>query len=148
MQEDGEIMDLPFPTRPIPTPTLEIQKAIIDAAHSHGILAVAHATTNDAALNMLRIGIDGITHSCCEPMSDEVKQAYRETNAFIIPTFAVLTSSSGEEQESRDHFAEHLEGDEKEHLKGCLHILRGEFSVQTAYDQIRSLKEIGVDVLW
>lgn len=148
MQEDGQAMNLPFPTRPIPTPTLKIQKAVIDSAHSHGILAVAHATTNEAALKMLQVGIDGITHSTCEPMSAEVKKAYQESNAFIIPTFAVITSSSGEEQDCRDRFAKHLKGDEKEHMEGCLHILRDGLSVEHAYDQIRELKQAGIDILW
>lgn len=148
MQEEGTTLNLPFPTRPIPTPTLEVQKAIVQATHRHGMLAVAHAVTNDASLKMLQAGVDGITHSSLEPMSGELKQAFIKTNAFIIPTLAVNTSGSGEEQECRDRFAKHLEGAEKGHLKSCLHIVREGLSIRNAYDQVRALKDAGVDILW
>lgn len=149
MQEDGTNLNLPFPTRPIPTPTLDIQKAIVQAAHRRDMVAVAHATSNDASLKMLQAGVDGIAHSSLEPMNEELKQAFIETNAFIVPTLAVNTSGSGEEQEARDRFAHHLvEGDQKKHLKACLHIIREGLSVQNSYDQVRALKDAGVDILW
>ena len=148
MQEDGCALSLPFPTRPIPTPSLEVQKAVIDAAHRNDMLAVAHALTNDSVLQMLNAGVDGITHSSIEPIDESVIHAFKDTNAFILPTFAVHASSSGEDRHTRERLAADLaDTREKEHFLGCLHIMQAGFSIQNAYEQITSLKEAGVDIL-
>jgi imidazolonepropionase-like amidohydrolase len=149
MQEDGCTLSLPFPTRPIPTPRLEVQKAVVDAAHHNDMLAVAHALTNDSVLKMLNAGVDGITHSSLEPVNESVINTFKDTDAFIIPTFAVHASSSGEEKHTRERLAADIaDTREKDHFLGCLHIMHTGFSIQNAYDQIASLKEAGVDILW
>lgn len=149
MQEDGCALSLPFPTRPIPTPPLEVQKAVVDAAHRNDMLALAHALTNDSILQMLNAGVDGITHSSLEPINDNVINAFKDTNAFIIPTFAIHVSSSGEDKHTRERLAANLaDTREKEHFLGCLHIMQAGYSIENAYAQIASLKKAGVDILW
>ncbi|KAJ5974809.1 hypothetical protein N7481_008516 [Penicillium waksmanii] len=148
MQEDGCALSLPFPTRPIPTPPLEVQKAVVDAAHRNNMLAVAHALTNDSVLQMLHAGVDGITHSSVEPINESVISAFKDTNAFIIPTFAVHASSSGEDRHTRQRLAADLaDTREKENFLGCLHIMQAGYSIQNSYEQITILKEAGVDIL-
>ncbi|KAL3441645.1 hypothetical protein BJX65DRAFT_313645 [Aspergillus insuetus] len=148
MQEDGCALSLPFPTRPIPTPSLGIQKAVVDAAHKNGMLAVAHALTNDSVLQVLNAGVDGLTHSSLEPINSTIVNAFKDTKAFLIPTLAVHASSSGEDKHTRESFAANLtDTKEKEHFLGCLHIMQTGFSIQNAYAQIVSLKEAGVDIL-
>jgi imidazolonepropionase-like amidohydrolase len=148
MQEDGHTMTLPFPERPVPTPSLEMQKMVVDASHKNGMLAVAHAVTNHSTLQVLRAGVDGLAHASIDPINDEIIQAFKKNNAFVIPTLAIHASCSGEEQETRDKFASDLQGEEKEHLLGCLHITSDKFSIKNVYEQVSTLKEAGIDILW
>jgi len=148
MQEDGHAIDMPFPVRPIPMPSLEVQKAIVQEAHRHGLLTVAHALCKHTVLAVLKAGVDGLAHCPIDPVSSEIVQAVQESGAFLIPTLVVSASCSGEEQETREKFAKGLVGPEKEHLQRCLHISRDGFSMKNACDTVRALKEAGVDILW
>lgn len=141
-------MSLPFPEIPVPTPSLEIQKCIVDTAHEHGMLTIAHALSNHSTLHVLKAGVDGLAHAAIEPITEEIVQAFKWKNAFLIPTLAVHASCSGEEQESRERLASGLEGEEKEHACGCLHITKKEFSIKAVYEQVIALKEAGIDILW
>lgn len=141
-------MGLPFPEIPVPTPSLELQKCIVDTAHRNGMLTVAHATSNHSTLLVLEAGVDGLAHASIDPVNDKIVHAFKKNNAFLIPTLAVHASCSGEEQETRERFASKMQGDEKVHLCGCLHITKEGFSIETAYEQVVTLKEAGVDILW
>jgi hypothetical protein len=113
------------------------------------MLAVAHALTNDSVLQMLKAGVDGIAHSSLEPINESVINAFKATNAFIIPTLAVHASGSGEDKHTREWLAADLaDTREREHFLGCLHHIQAGFSIQDAYAQITSLKKAGVDILW
>ncbi|KAJ5397540.1 hypothetical protein N7509_005653 [Penicillium cosmopolitanum] len=147
MQEDGHTMNLPFPTIPVPTPSVEIQRAIVDASHENGMLTIAHALTNHSTLSVLEAGVDGLAHASIEPINEQVVKAFKKNNAFLVPTLAVHASCSGEEQESREKFSANLEGTAKEHLLGCLHITREEFTIKNVYEQVFTLKEAGIDIL-
>lgn len=148
MQEDGCAVNLPFPTRPVPTPSLDLQKRVVDTAHRNGMLAIAHALTNHSTLRVLEAGADGLAHSSMDPINDEVLEAFEKSNAFLIPTLAVIASCSGEEQETRERLAKELEGTQKEHLLGCLHITRDEYSIKASFGQVATLKKAGIDVIW
>lgn len=141
-------MNLPFPTRPVPTPSQEIQRAIVDASHEHGMLTVAHALTNHSTISVLEAGVDGLAHASIDQINEEVVKAFKKNNAFLVPTLAVHASCSGEEQESRERFSAHLEGTAKEHLLGCLHITRKELSIKSVYEQVYTLKDAGIDIIW
>ncbi|KAF3396259.1 hypothetical protein F1880_006822 [Penicillium rolfsii] len=147
MQEDGHTMTLPFPERPVPTPSLEMQKMVVDTSHENGMLTVAHALNNHSTLLVLRAGVDGLSHASIDPINDEIIQAFQKNNAFVIPTLVIAASCSGEEQETRDRFAGDLHGKEKEHLLGCLHITSDKFSIKNSYEQVYTLKKAGIDVL-
>lgn len=141
-------MTLPFPERPVPTPSLEMQKMVVDTSHENGMLAVAHALTNHSTLQVLRAGVDGLAHASIDLINDEIIQAFKKNNAFVIPTLTIHASSSGEEQETRERFASDLKGKEKEHLLGCLHITSDKFTIKNVYEQVYTLKEAGIDILW
>ena len=148
MQEDGCSINLPFPTRPVPTPSLEIQKMVVETAHRNGMLAIAHALTNHSTMRVLEAGVDGLAHSSVEPITDEMIQAFKKNNAFLIPTLAIAAACSGEEQEIREKFAKELKDADKEHLLGCLHITRDEYTIQSSFKQVATLKANGIDVIW
>lgn len=141
-------MTQPFPERPVPTPSLEMQKIIVDASLENGMLAVAHALSNHFTLQVLRAGVDGLTHASIEPINEEIVQAFKKNNPFVIPTLVIHASSSSEEQDTRDKFASTLQGAEKEHLRGCLHIASDKFTIKSVYEQVYTLKEAGIDILW
>lgn len=148
MEETGSTFELPFPTLPIPTPALDIQKAIVKAAHKHNRLTVAHALSRDDTLRMLDAGVDGVAHACNEALSKELVSAFKKSNAFVIPTLVVQASASGEEQESREKFAGGLTGSEKDHMCSCLKISREGFSMKNASETVRALKAAGIDIIW
>lgn len=148
MGETGDTFDLPFPILPIPTPAHDIQKAIVEAAHKHNRLAVAHALSLKDTLQMLDAGVDGLAHACNEASGKELIDAFAKKNAFVIPTLAVHASATGEEQESRERFAKSLSGSERDHMCTCLRLSREGFSMQNASDNVRALKAAGIDIIW
>src|SRR5690349_3769467 len=113
MQESGDGIALPFPTRPVPNPSFEVQKAIVDSAHRHNVLAIAHAVSRADTLRMLEAGVDGLAHACNEILDQDALDAFGRSKAFVIPTLAIHASASGEEQSSREHFARGLKDAEK-----------------------------------
>lgn len=148
MQETGHTINLPFPTIPIPTPSIDVQKAIVKAAHKHNVLAVAHAISEQDTLQVLEAGVDGLTHACNETLTPRLLDAHKRSNAFVVPTLVVHASSSGEEQESRERFASGLTNGERQHMCSCLNISRDVFSMQKASENVRILKAAGIDIIW
>ena len=72
-------------------------KAVIDAAHLRGKLAVVHIGNEQDARAMLEAGADGLVHLFPAASSDAAGLARlaRSKDAFVIPTFAVLESMAG-----------------------------------------------------
>lgn len=80
MNESGEAvgLDLSFPP-------LTVQTAVFDAAHAHGLVAVADALTRNDTLAVLHAGVDGLTHCFLnKPMNELVLAAYKRNNACVI----------------------------------------------------------------
>ena len=148
MQETGHAFKMPFPTVPIPTPSIDVQRAIVKAAHKHDRLALAHAVSKQDTLLMLEAGVDGLAHACTEAFSKELVEAYVKNKAFVIPTLTVTASASGEEQDSRERFATGLTDDESARMCSCLNISREGFSLQNAIETVKALKAAGIDIIW
>ena len=77
--------------------SLATAKAVIDAAHLRGKLAVVHIGNEQDARAMLEAGADGLVHLFPAASSDAAGLARlaRREGAFVIPTFAVLESMAG-----------------------------------------------------
>jgi len=77
--------------------SLATAKAVIDAAHLRGKLAVVHIGNEQDARAMLEAGADGLVHLFPAASSDAAGLARlaRSKDAFVIPTFAVLESMAG-----------------------------------------------------
>lgn len=58
MQEN--CCSLAFPTNSIPSATLELQTAVVDAAHKNGLKALGHATAIENTEIILKSGADGL----------------------------------------------------------------------------------------
>jgi len=69
-------------------------KAVIDAAHKRGKLAVVHIGNEKDARAMLEAGADGLVHLFPAGSADAegLAKLARSKKAFVIPTFAVLES--------------------------------------------------------
>lgn len=77
MHEDGHGMRV----KPA-IPSIELQKHIVEAAHSHGLVVVAHATSLQATIDILEAGVDGLTHTILDQMpTEELIAAYKKNNA-------------------------------------------------------------------
>ena len=81
---------------PIPTISRETLKAVIDAAHKRGKLAVVHVGQADFARHALEAGADGLVHLFTDKSPDAgLGKLAASKKAFVIPTFTVLTSVTG-----------------------------------------------------
>lgn len=77
--------------------SLATAKAVIDAAHLRGKLAVVHIGDEKDARAVLEAGADGLVHLFPAASSDAAGLARlaRSKGAFVIPTFTVLESMAG-----------------------------------------------------
>jgi len=77
--------------------SLATARAVIDAAHLRGKLAVVHIGNEQDARAVLDAGADGLVHLFPAASSDAVGLARlaRSKGAFVIPTFTVLESMAG-----------------------------------------------------
>jgi imidazolonepropionase-like amidohydrolase len=88
--EDGRAIGMSF--RSISRPTL---RALIDAAHRRGKLAVVHITDAAGARAALEEGADGIVHLYIDRVDADFGRLAAARGAFVIPTMAVLKSMTG-----------------------------------------------------
>jgi imidazolonepropionase-like amidohydrolase len=145
---------LVLPTNSIPVATLGLQTAVVKEAHEAGLVAAGHAFSVDITEVILKSGADGLTHTFFDQTPPHsIIDLYKQTNAFVIPTLALIASATKELQEWREKFTE----------IGARKGLIDDFSVQTmkqtvgmaapsakfeyAIDSVRILKEEGIDVL-
>ena len=77
--------------------SLATAKAVIDAAHLRGKLAVVHIGNEEDGRAVLEAGADGLVHLFPAASGDAAGLARlaRSKGAFVIPTFAVLESMAG-----------------------------------------------------
>jgi imidazolonepropionase-like amidohydrolase len=75
-------------------------KAVIDAAHKRGKLAVVHISSLKDARAALEAGADGLAHLFVAPAlsqeeADGLARLAQAKGAFVVPTFSVLESIAG-----------------------------------------------------
>ena len=149
MQEDGIAMRF----EGIPVASLELQTAVTKATHEHGLLALAHATSLDGTLLVLRAGVDALMHAFTNKApTDELIEAYKKNNAFLVPTLVVDASMTGEEQELRDKFAakatpQQLTPEVKENMCKCLGLGVPGATIKNAYETVKKLRAAGIDII-
>jgi len=135
------------------SPTLgeDVARAIVDAAHGHGKLAVAHVTSLTGAEQALRVGIDGLVHIFFDrPPTDEIIAQAVDAGIFITPTLSTVGSLAS------DIDGTHLANDDRaralipaswrENLCRCWHI-GSPGSIDHAIEATRRMHEAGVDIL-
>lgn len=88
--EDGRAVGMSF--RSISRPTM---RAVIDAAHRRGKLAVVHISDAAGARAAIEEGADGIVHLYIDQVDADFARLAATRRAFVIPTMAVLKSMTG-----------------------------------------------------
>ena len=135
-------------------PSIELQSAVIKAAHSHGLITLAHSLTLDDTLAIPSAGVDAMAHTFSDmPPTRELIEAYKARDKFCIPTLLLHGSLSGEGAPIAASFANDpravgkIADPEKANL--CERILVGAqtLKVENAYESVRRLKAAGVDIL-
>ncbi len=80
----------------LPTLNAEIVAALVEAAHAHGVLALAHASTLEDATMALNAGVDGLVHIFQDqPVPEAFIAQALESGLFVVPTTVVLGSMLG-----------------------------------------------------
>lgn len=94
------VMEGGRPGRAVPTLDAATVRALIEAAHQRGKLAVVHISTLGDARSALEMGADGLVHLFTgEQIGPEELGGFtrlaRAKKAFVIPTFSVMESLAG-----------------------------------------------------
>eukprot|EP00026_Physarum_polycephalum_P007763 Phypoly_transcript_07829.p1 GENE.Phypoly_transcript_07829~~Phypoly_transcript_07829.p1 ORF type:complete len:421 (+),score=63.39 Phypoly_transcript_07829:166-1428(+) len=139
---------------PIPVPTPETQKALIEAAHKHGIIAVCHIHTLADSVLLFELGVDGLTHTFIDrPPTPEVISLAKRTGAFVIPTLATMASQVGAHSEEAIRFMKEsgkedfLDSHTKEKQHHCYGLGTKECKFEYALESVRQYHQAGVDIL-
>jgi len=80
----------------LPTLSKENLRAVIEAAHRHGKLAVVHILSEHAAKDAIAAGADGLVHLFADQAPDEeFVSLATQHHVFVIATLSVLAAPSG-----------------------------------------------------
>jgi imidazolonepropionase-like amidohydrolase len=80
----------------IPTLNRATIKAVIEATHKRGRLAVIHIGSLQEAREAIELGVDGLMHAPSDVVPDkEFVQLAREHGVFVCPTLSVILSATG-----------------------------------------------------
>lgn len=137
--------------RRLPTLDAARSQAVIDAAHAHGALALAHISTVMHAIEVLTQGADGLVHVPVDAGADDaLVDAARDRRAFVVPTLAVIAAFSGQDSGlSEDpRLTERLSTSQREQLRArpSFAPLAGQALVR-AKTRVATLHSAGVPVL-
>ncbi|MGH8897593.1 MAG: amidohydrolase family protein [Egibacteraceae bacterium] len=89
--EDGTVFGTPVPALAPP-----VIAALVEAAHDHGLLAVAHISALASAYQALDAGIDGLVHLFVDQPADPgFARRVAEAGVFVVPTLTVAEGVTG-----------------------------------------------------
>ena len=146
--DDGALYDLKLPT--LDESTL---RAVIDASHRHGSLAVVHVMTKKVASEAISSGADGLMHIFADtPIDEELIQAALRHKIFVVPTLCAIESiagSSGGPAISEDpQLAPFLSSEQQRNLAAAFPPSYGRhMKTALAEDAVRQLFRAGVPIL-
>ncbi|KAJ4384951.1 hypothetical protein N0V86_000556 [Didymella sp. IMI 355093] len=149
MHESGTVMGFK-----LSQPTLDLQRAIVEESRARGYLTVAHATCLQDTLDVLRAGVNGLTHTFCDqPPTPELVEAYKKNNAWCNPTLAAIGSLTTEGAALQHKFAHDprvaklLSEDKRGNMCACMSFAAQHGKTEYAYASVRALREAGIDIL-
>ena len=89
--EDGSTIGYPG----LPVVEQPVLLAAIEAAHEHGLLAIAHVSTANGASRAIASGVDGLAHLFLDAPTPGIIEAIASAGAFVVPTLVTLSSAFG-----------------------------------------------------
>jgi imidazolonepropionase-like amidohydrolase len=135
-----------------PTLSKETMKAVIDAAHKRGKLAVVHIGDQQGAKDAINVGVDGLAHlfADSEPSTDFAPLVAGH-HVFVVPTLTVLEglsgTPSGESLTTDPRLEPYLTPEEITNLKRAFPKFPIHLSEKYAEDAVRELMAAHVPVL-
>jgi len=135
----------------LPTLDAATVAALVQAARRRGLMAVVHASAQEAARESLRDGAHGLAHVFQDSAADPAFVALaRERGAFVVPTLTVVAGFSGQRSALAEdpRVAPWLSADQRQTLAG-----RGFFTeakpalLANARESVRRLHAAGVPIL-
>ncbi|MGH3210432.1 MAG: amidohydrolase family protein [Trebonia sp.] len=71
-------------------------RALVEAAHAHGLRTIAHAAARDAVLLAQAAGVDVLTHAPIDrPLEDSAVQRTRARGQVVVPTLTMMEAIAG-----------------------------------------------------
>lgn len=135
----------------LPTLDAATSAAVIRAARQRGLMAVVHASAQDAARESLRDGAHGLVHVFQDAVADDAFVALaRERGAFVVPTLTVFAGFSGEHSTlSEDpRVTPWLSQDQRQSLTSRPEYIRANPALlANARESVRRLHAAGVPIL-
>lgn len=150
MHELGDTLSMPH----LPRPPLDIQKAVVDAAHERGLVAVGHALSHAGTLDLLAAGVDGLAHCFLDiPPNDGWLKTMREKDIHCNPTLGLCASQTGQGAPLQRRFAEDplarrmLFDPKPEEDIGLACNSRHVASIENVYENTRAMYRAGVPLV-
>ncbi|MFK7887662.1 MAG: amidohydrolase family protein [Gammaproteobacteria bacterium] len=146
-----KLVYMPYQNR-LPSLDLTTATAIIQAAHAADMLAVAHISTAQAALDLINADVDGLVHIFADqPASDELIQAARERDVFVIPTLCVLATADRQDEGAKlaadPRFTPYLTDPQNSSLGSDFGLKVPGMTLAGALENVRRLHAGGVRIL-
>ena len=135
-----------------PTLSKETLKAVIDAAHKRGKLAVVHIGSQQQAHDVIEAGADGLAHLFADSApAPDFGSFVAAHHAFVVPTLTVLEGlggiASGESLTTDPRLAPYLTSDDAANLKRAFPKFPTALSEKYAEQAVSQLKAAHVPVL-
>jgi len=135
-----------------PTLDRETVKALIDAAHRRGKIAVVHIGKQSDGREVIEAGADGLAHLFADsPPAPDFAHIVAAHHAFVVPTLNVLESvsgqASGESLTTDSRLAPYLTPDDVANLKRSFPKFSTALSEKYAEETVAQLKAAHVPIL-
>jgi imidazolonepropionase-like amidohydrolase len=135
-----------------PTLSKETMKAVVDAAHQRGKLAVVHIGSQPQARDAIEVGADGLAHLFADSApAPDFGSFVAAHHAFVVPTLTVLEGvggvASGESLTTDQHLAPYLTSDDAGNLKRSFPKFPTALSEKYAEQTVSQLKASHVPLL-
>lgn len=138
----------------LPRPPMEIQEAVVEAAHNRGVITIGHAFSYAGTMDLLRAGVDGLSHMYLDAApDDEWVENMLQRGQFCNSTLGLCASQTGEGVELqvsfvRDSFTQQmLIQKETGKALGLAASQCPRSSIAHGYTNTRALYEAGVPIL-
>jgi imidazolonepropionase-like amidohydrolase len=145
--EDGTVIGS---RRRLPELNDETILALVETAHSHGIMAIAHITTAAGARRAIAAGVDGLAHMFFDnPQTSELIDEIADSGIFVVPTLVTASTAfgnSGVALASDERVRSRLSKKWLESLSGTMNVYP-QGNLDYVFTNVKALYDAGVDIL-